>query len=400
MYRTIKKTMARHIKRVPDKKFYMELKKFRLDWVQKNDTNMSFLSSNTVGVHPIRFTTSDFDIFFTDILNVDQGFLIEDIYKTDGIDTTRRTTSNHFNLTIFYIMHMFQNSDLADRDKFDAVIECYYIFAYKILGSHMAHYFKYNVDIEIALAVNARLSNKFLLRRLGSWDKVLKYRADDLLPGGIRHKELARFSTEDSVVIISDLEGRLRDMIKNVYIVLIEVVENKERVKSSSLINSIDGTETMSDITNNHIKYSVYLNSLSSLESDFINRDITHVLKSTIRGVDENDLVTLLKYFVNEIDSSVKKRLIDMTLEITFAYLNRKDVGDNYKKKTLEIIKLMRNYYGASILGEDRKKLDEVKSKVNSFIRKKKITSNKLAVNNLRSVFLIYIFIRSIYRSN
>jgi len=122
---------------------------------------------------------------------------------------------------MLYLGHKFATSNMSKNDRIDAILEIYYLFAYKAMSSLITHYFnKYNLDIAIAKAVFERLSEKFILKKKGNWQGVFTHQAGVILPDGIYYPKLVRFNTIDATDIASGLQTRIRDLFKNVYSVI------------------------------------------------------------------------------------------------------------------------------------------------------------------------------------
>ncbi|MCI4435728.1 MAG: hypothetical protein JHC33_02810, partial [Ignisphaera sp.] len=267
-----------------DVKLLMEFKKYRLNWAQKNSSHIEFLGSNLTGVHNIRYSSVDEDMLFIDILNVDQNKLRNDLYLVPGINKAHKVASNVTYITLVYLMHMFSQSKLKNDDKSDAIKELYYIFAYKAISSLYTNYFPYPVSESVAKMVYERLSNRYLIKKLGTWQDVLEYRTRDLLHGGIHYNRILNLNTDNATRIIADMQSRLRENIKEIYNVLVEVNASNERIYSSSMIQTDEEGESTRDITVRPDNYILYINSIIRNENDFINDDLVYLITSIVQN--------------------------------------------------------------------------------------------------------------------
>ena len=133
--------MDKYFKHVKyDRRLYNDLRAFRLAWSQKSPEYVEFLGGHLMGVHPIRFSSADEDSVFIDIFNIDQNELKIDIHKLEDINPAWKVSSNPFYLTMVYTMHRFYKDNKIGSALEDAIRECYYIFAYKAIGSIVTHY--------------------------------------------------------------------------------------------------------------------------------------------------------------------------------------------------------------------------------------------------------------------
>ena len=168
-YKTLDEVYDIFLKKEIGNELYLALKFFRINWTQKSDDYIEFLGNNLTGVQPIRFSTLDEQTFYN-ILNVDHDSLQKELYKVKGINKDFRTISNATYLTLVYLMHKFSiTRELDNKTKEDAVKELYYIFCYKVISSLNSHYFKYNIDVSIAKAINERMTARYLVKRFNSW---------------------------------------------------------------------------------------------------------------------------------------------------------------------------------------------------------------------------------------
>ncbi len=395
MFRDIKDTFKHHIKIEFNTTLYNKLKAYRINWMQKSDDYIEFLGSNLTGVQPIRFSTQDEDMLFIDILNVDQSNLKYDVFKTKGIYKNRKVTSNAFYLTIVYIMHEFLHSKAIGKNRDDVLKELYYIFAYKAISSLITHNFKYNVDPSIAKAVVERLNNRFHLKKYGSWQEVFELRSLDIIPpNGLHAKRLYTLSTDDSGRIISDMQGRLRDMIKGIYTVLIDVKEKNEKIVSTSSLDITEDGVGIKETSNRPDIYIRYVKSIVNIRNDFINDDIVYLVISMFKNVNRDDLVKTLEYISNT-DIKEKDYILDSVINSTISYLNNKNINGDYQKKMYDVIKYCKSYYTSSSAKD--KDIVEVRKLLNSICITATKKKSKWIISTVVITTMVYIIVRSFY---
>jgi hypothetical protein len=382
-----------------DKALIEKLILFRLAWSQKDDIYIEFLGSNLLGVHPIRFSENDENNILVGILRADKNVLKTDIFNLEGINKAWKVTSNMMSLTLLYLMHGFIKSDLSKELKEEALRECYYIFAYKIMGSLIAHYFKWNADPALAKAVYERLSNRFLIKRFGTWQLVFEHRALDILPKGIHYDRLNSFTTDDSTRALADLQGRLREIVKYIYTVLKEVELSNEKIYSTSSLEEDEEGEQVKDITSRPDVYVSYLRTVFNNEHDFLNDDLIHLITSINPKLDVDNFVSTLKYMSNKLQPKMgdKDDVLEHTINITINYLRTKNIVNNYHVNAYNILILMKGYWSSSSVKDPivRHMKDYTYHVAQKATGKK--TSWMLA--SISISVLMYIFLRAIYRN-
>lgn len=392
-----------HLKHVVfDKAFFNNVMKFRLGWVHKSLEHMDFLGSNLVGVNKVVFSALDEEMFFLDLLKVDYDDLKYDIYSLKDIDVNRKVSSNIMLLTLTYLMHGFTNSSLPMKEKEQAIKEVYYIFAYKVLGSLISHYFTYQVDKSLAVAVHEKLNDKFLIKKLNTWNDVLEYRAQDVLqPNGLHAKRIKLYKeTEDATRVVIDLQGRLRDMIKNIYLVILDVRDNNNKIVSTTLNETdTEGDETLKSIVDRPDMYITYIKNTVYKHNDFIKADLVHVVSNLLDMGTDKDLYDTLTYMSESYLTKNKDIdfIIDKSIDLSIDYLSRNNINNEYDKNLNKILIMLRNYYAGSRV--NNKDVEKLKNMVRKIFIEATNKTNKTKVSNNRVGIIVYIFLRAIVKN-
>lgn len=397
MFNDIKETMEKYYNKViVDDELLSKVISTRLAWINKSPEYSEFLGSNYIGVHNVVYSEEDESIFFNDLLEIDQVLLKQDINNTKGIDKTFQVTSNPFYLTCVYFCYKTYKSKLPNDKKILLIKNFYYFFAYKVITSIFSHFFsKYKPTEPQMRMVVERMSNKFLLKRLGSWNEVLEYKAGSLLPNGLHYQRLLKLNSDNIVRIISTLQVELKDMIKNIYSILMEVNEDNESVKSAS--NSFideSGNEKIQDITYNPDKYPTYLKSISGIPNDFVNYDLIYLIASLTNKLTEEQIKKMI-LLLTEFEK--RDYIIDVICKECFNYLYSKGIKSEYNRRITEVILHLKTYFNTSLANKDEMK------KVRTLIDKMVRTGMKIRVrvNTTYMVWAIgtYLMLRGLYKN-
>lgn len=380
-----------------DENLYNLLKSFRIAWAQKSDDYIEFLGNNLTGVYPIRFSQQDEDLLY-ELYGLNQKDFQNEVYKVKGVDKNMRTISNGTYILLLFTAHMFTVSkSLPEKLKEDAVRECYYIFIYKVISSRTAYYFKYNIDVSIAKAINERMTNKFLIKRFNNWQEVFEYKALDILPRGIHYNRMKSFSVDDSGRIISDLYTKMNDIFKNNYAVFMEVKEANERIYSSSLIKQGEDGEKIGDITNRSDVYATYVKSIISNQTDFINLELAELIASSLKNIDVNDAVIILQE-ITKVSHIELDPYIDKIFVASIEYLIRKRLNKDFIKNLYAVITTLGAYWKSSNFKQ--KECKEVKKYFFEFTKKHVKRKVKTVIINSMIATIIYIALRGLYGRN
>jgi len=373
------------------------LEAFNIAWMSKGPEYPEFLGSNLLGVHPIRFSTRDDDALLVDIYNVDPNVVYENIIKLPQIDKSWAVSTNPILQTMAYTMHRFYKDGLLGGRTEHGVRLCYYIMAYKIFGSLLSRYFSFSTSPAIAKATHERLSNRFLIKKLGSWNEFLKYRSGDIMPpDGLHYKDIVNFSTPEAVNAVNDLQGRIRETIKNIYLVMLDVIEESSTLTSTSMtdMNMGEGGKTV-DLVNRPDKYIIRLKESIATPASLMDADIIHLIHSMVNSSDEDVMNRALLELSESYDS--RKSRVDIMSELmllSIDYLATKDITGDYKTNLVSTIINLRGYWSSGSVKDHRVK--EVKGYVYGLVKSVSGRKTKwyLAANSL--AVIVYLFVRAV----
>lgn len=350
---TLAEVFDRHFEGVKfDGKLAAAVYKFQIGYINANRDHLQFFGGNLLGVQVIRFKDSDVLRFIEQIFNVDYVTLVQDIRQVTTIDHEFKVSGDIFNLTTMYIIHRFlTNGTLPKTVRETAAYNVSLIFFYRCIAALMSYYFRYPADEKIAQKAYANLSNKFLIKKLGSWVKVMEYRAKDMIDEeGLHRKTLEMFNDDSKVVyVLSDSQGRIRDLVKNYYGEFIKVHENGEGIGvSSSLIIDVDGEENFKEKTKSVDAYVTYARQLITDRRGFIRDDLINVVSK----INTNSSFRMIKHTIGWMFEAYSKpkehKLIDefMGLVIVQAmYMIENNIDRTRRKDYAYVLSQLKNLF-------------------------------------------------------
>lgn len=393
-YKTFQEMFDANVPVPADKVIYQQLKMFRISWSQKSSDYIDFLGSNLTGVYPIRFSSIDENALW-DIFGVKQSEVQKEIYKIKGVNKDFKTISNATNVLLVYYMHKFINSPLVDEKiRVDAVKELYYILAYKVISSLTSHYFKYNIDVTIAKAVNERMTPKYLIRKYGSWQGVFDFYTTYMFGKGIHADRIVRGTVDDLVRVISDLQTKIREVFKNNYALFMEVKEQNEKIYSSTLVEEEEGEESIRDLGNRKDIYINYLKELLDRKTDFIKEDIMEVTCGLFKVIEQPNLHKLLNNIVDKSDKKINE-MLSKSFIITLDYLNYKGIYNNYIKQLYDVMMTTKSYWMAA--NHTSKETKKLKADITNYVKRTTRSPNRIEISNLTVALVIYITVRAFF---
>lgn len=234
---------------------------FRVRYVTQNKEHMEFFGGNLLGVNIVRFKDQDrnrlleiFDITYEDLKTA--------VAEAKDIVHKFKIAGDPLNLLMVYTIHRFTTDrKLSDKIKKQGKMEVATIFFQRCIAILISDYFHYPADPKIAQAAYSNLSKKFLIKELGSWNKVMEYRALALVGNNSNHvKTFERFDDGVKVqYIISDSQGRIKSLVKGYYSELEMIrIEGGSIGIQKSVVTDAEGEETLSVKTyapENHVAY-------------------------------------------------------------------------------------------------------------------------------------------------
>ena len=216
-----------------DKALGRRLYQFQIGYVNTSREYVEFFGSNLLGVHVIRFRETDVLRFFNEVLEIDKDNLEAMVRQCDTINHEFIVSSDIFNLALMYLLHrVLSEKSINDHDRTWMARNTALIFFYRAIAALLSAYFTYPADPKIAQAAYSNLSYKFLIKRLGSWHKVLAYRADELIaPSGTQFNKIKTLPMDsDLVELINSAANAMKDMVKNYYAEFAKVHAQGDRI--------------------------------------------------------------------------------------------------------------------------------------------------------------------------
>ena len=383
-----------------DKHFIKRMINYRQNWLTKSEDRTLFIGGTLLGVYKVYFSLSDNTSFFSDYLDIDMTELQDKIHKLKGINKSWLISSDAFNITCLYLMHRVRiDRSISNKVKENGILNIYLIFGYRALAILHSNYFKYPLSKEVSEYVYAHMSGRFLIKRVGSWQKVLEHRSKDVVyERGLHSKTLITFYTKDVVETINDLQGRLRGMIKNIYREILKVKENNDKIQNSTQHSTtLEGDSTLKDLNTNNDNITKFMTILNNKDT-LIKEDVLSLTKGFMPTTPIDQLRTFLIWITspdrNEKEIRLINDLVENMLALMIQYLETKDI--NMKDKTMieDGIVAVKGFWLSSRSTDI--KLTKVRDIGNKLVTKAIKNKKETMISSVRNSFALYIFIRSI----
>jgi hypothetical protein len=401
MSSSIKEVFKRELKDLElDSKLVKRLSHFKHAFINKNDDHIKFFGGNLLGVEVVRYLQADRDEWFSEVLDVDDVSLTESLYSLEVINEEYKRTSDVVNLTSVWLLHAISNSNkLSAAEKEKAMIDVVYMLQVKFITSIFAHYFKFPADKEIAQAVYESLSRKYALKQAGSWNALFTERSKDVIAHNSIHlKTIKNFDDDDAILyMITDIQGRIREVVKKMYAVLIQMRDNKDRIHSTtSIALTTDGEAILKDRQRSFSTYKRYIHSVIPDRQTFIRDEVVSVITDAMHTMSPKLFIDVLEHCsanYGKAQHAEIGELCDETLLHAFEFLatNRallRNQGDLSK-----LLTRLRSLYMASRMVDPV--LLKMRDLADSIVAKSSISKNKAMQASLRTGLELYIVLRT-----
>lgn len=387
---------------VVDQSLCSKLHFYQTGFVGKNKDHSEFFGGNLLGVQVVRFTDADKNHWFDEIIEADEELLREKLHvipELIGTNGVFNVAGDPMNLSLAWVLHRIHNeSSLKFEIRKEAMIDTLLMMQIKFLTSRMYRLFRWPADRQVAEATYMALSNKFAIKVYGSWLGVLRARCEDIIsPSGIHQNAIARMDDDKAIVrMINDIQGRIRDMLKNMYDLFLRINREGVKVSSQSSVIEYDGTEALKDKNHSLANYTRYLQSVVGDKNSFIREELQQVILDIVPSCAPKHLYSALVYVSNNHLKNAHDQIDQWLQEVmvhSFHYLaeNRTSVRANPQLAWL-LTRLRGVYTSSRSTDPDLLKLRQDTEKI---IKKSIDSRTEAVIASVRTALLLYVVARA-----
>lgn len=332
LLRDIFNEASKHIKF--DQKLAKSIHNYVAGLMNRNEDHVMFFGSNLTGPYPLRFKTGDRNEWFVDIKDIDEFAIRKRVREETIIDEAWERATDVFNLDTLYTVHRWLNSNLSERDKHKAIHDTFMALNIKLMGSIMARYFPYSCDEATALEVYARLSKKFHIKKYGNWRGVLEHRSDDIVSVTSKWLPVLKSFDDDAEIAqcISDIQGRLRSMIKYIWEVLEKVKLDQQKFNKTSMSIDAGGEKVLQELKRDADSFKDYAQKVVLDEHTFIKPELVCIVDAEMRTMPVkllNDCLRHMCVLANKDDKNLHDLINDVIEHTVNALREDRSAGRN-----------------------------------------------------------------------
>lgn len=302
---------------------------YRIQFITKNIDHSAFFGGNLTGVYPIRFQDRDNDRWFEEILKVDESLLTDRCHAIIDPDFYK-TASNVMNLSIVWLAHRFYNEkNLSEKVKQDTMVSLFQILQYPVMTSRIMRHWKYPADKGIAEATLAAMSNKYAIKRKGSWNAVLLERAQEIanMKTSIHRRTIMNMEVDlaetgqTTAYLINDTRNRLRSMIKNIYDLYLQQLAKGNKIIGQDSHVTLEGEEHLRDISKANEKYRRYLFDIIPERNAFIKEQLVAIIERSVNNLSPRVFESTLEWMSTQYNQRDVKIEIDSVCELIMTHV-------------------------------------------------------------------------------
>ena len=382
---------------VVDQALIKRLAEFERGFVNRNEDHISFFGGQLTGVHPMRFTPSDRDKWFAEVLDIDD-LLVEDGIKRLPIDENWVRANDVFNHSCVWVLHRIMNSNLSPSQRELGAKLTIQIMQYKMLGSLLAHNFRYPADEGTAQATLAAMSRKYLIKTSKSWHDLLEKRAIEMAsPRSVHRNAYMHMRSDDAVIkMIHDIQNRLKELIKSINKIFYDLHARGVKVRTESSVREIDGSVVLKDKTRQYTTFIRYLHQVMDDPKSFVRDDLVDVVADSMHTMNPRLLVETLEWMSKNRLAPRHEyitELADESLIYAFELIASDRKLFNSRGGLTPLIAKLRSMYMASRMSNDSLlKTKELSDKV---VRGALSTRNESVIAAVRTGVQLYLVLRA-----
>lgn len=389
---------------VIDARFVKRLSAYNLAFVHKNQDHIEFFGNNLTGVQVVRFTDADRDQWFDEILEVNDSILTDQLLKLPDINEDFFVSSDTMNLSCVWLVHaIYSSNKLSPQQKHDAMVDAMLVLQYKFITSRLYRHFRFPADRAVAEATYAQLSYKFAIKTYGSWAAVLNARSEDIIGDESIHRDtIVKMDSDVQVVrMLNDIQGRIRDMLKNIYDVHLRVVHQGNRITSTSAVIEHDGAEVLKDQTKSVVAYGRYLNTIVADKASFVREELVVIIEKMMHTMPPKLFRESLDWMSTNYRLAGAKEIEEILNEVIIHSFDYMSHNRNLVKSTHDLSGLLSKLRGVLMSSRSSDPdLLALREKIEVVV--KKATGNKVnsIIASVRTGIYLYLILRAMTKNH
>lgn len=380
-----------------DKHWALNLHKFVYGFTTKNEQYSEFFGSPYLGIYKVVFTSADRNQWFTDVFDVDEEELKENLHECKAVNKEWNVTSDPFNLSVVYILYRIYNSTLEAHLKRQAMIDVIAMYHYKCLTSIMANDYKYPARPEIAMETYNRLSMRYDIKRYGSWRALIQARAEFIIDPktGIHFKTFTQMDDDKKIIyMVGDIQDRLRGVINDINKVFHDVKNKSNIVQIDEGMVKLEDGVGVREISKQVTQFKNYIISVLSGGAGFYKAELIRYACKDITNAPQDKLERIVKTFPEQYNHPKGKKyreFVDEVITHLFEYVTLNNIRfDNLS----DVLKKMRGAYLSP--RSQNQSVFKMRDLGDELVKDLTGIKTRITVTSLRTALMLYIVLRTL----
>jgi hypothetical protein len=399
---SIKDVFAKYANIKIDEALIKRIHHFEQEFTHRNEEHIEFFGGNLLGVNKVRFLPKDWANWFDNVLNVDDVELESALHDLKTVNKNHNVASDVMNLTCIWLTHAILNSKLNATLKHRGAVDTLLVFQYKVLTSKLSKDFKFNANRELMTTVYASLSKKFSIKQYGSWGALLNARAEDVISkGSIHYNTLMNFDNDLKIqYIATDMQGRLRDIVKNHWDVINSIRESDKKIMTTSATIDTDDGAAVVDMSRSIVVYKDYINSVVGERTNFIKDELIKVIASAMTTMSPVFLRDALEHVSDnyQLDGGEIEGIINGIMVHAFDFLSHRYQGNMRTPDLAYIVTTLRGIYMSSRTKDML--LLKLRDDIDAMLKRKLRGRSEAAIAAVRTGLMLYVVVRALTKKH
>ena len=356
---------------------------------------LDFFGSPYLGLQKITFTTGDRNLWFSEVFDVDEEELKENLHEVHSIQKEWNVVGDVFNMTIPYLMYRVYHSKLDAKTKHQALVDIVCMYHYKCFTSIIHNDYPYQARKEVVLETYNRLSLKYDIKRYGNWRALIEARAEFIIDPktGIHFDAFTKMDDDKKIIyMVGDIQNRFRRLINDINKVFHEVKNKTDIISIEGAKVNLKDELTIKSVSKEDSQYNLYIERILTEETSFYKSELVNYASSVLEHPNTDKLGYLVQKFAgawnNPKDKHCKK-FVDAVITHMFEYLHSNGIK---KTNVLEVLVRLRGAYGAPKSKNDTVK--DVRQIGEEIVKQLTGIKTPQTVQSLRAGLSLYIVIR------
>lgn len=377
-----------------DNRFCAEVNAFCNNFVNKNEDHIRFFGNGLLSTE-VKWLPSDTSRYFSEILGVDENELQSAIFQIPDVDKNHKVASNAFNLSIVYLVHRLMISNLPDKQKLTAANSLICIIHFKFISSILNHYFRHGVNKQIAQRAYEAMNYKYDLRTHRNWLNLCNSRGAQMLSKtAIHYLTFIRFDDDGDIqYILSDMQTRVRSIIKNITELYYRVREEGAGIAVTSSLVEMEGEIGVRDLKRSLSQYRRYLEGVIGDGASFVRQTLVDIVAEANPSGNPGYFQDTLYYLSGIYNDPKEKKVQDFvsrTLDFSFQLVSDKGVN---QRNLAEVMRTIKGAVNAS--RSPGREIIYLRTEGDKLVRRATGKKSPYPVSGERTSLILYLVIRA-----